>query len=55
MGDKHKETIEDIAAELRLGFSGGNVSLYFRELADRIEAAHTDGIVKAIDDLMHGK
>ena len=50
-----RESIYDIVAELRLGFSGGNVAQYFRELADRIEAAHIDGVVKAIDDLMHGK
>lgn len=49
------ETIEDIAAELRLGFSGGNVAEYFIELANRIEAAHSEGVLKAIDDMMRGK
>lgn len=50
-----KEAIEDIAAELRLGFDGQNVAMYFRELANRIEAAHAEGVLKAIEDLMHGK
>ena len=44
--ETRKEAIEDIAAELRL------VAQYFKELADRIEAAHADGVVKAIDELM---
>ena len=48
------ETIEDITAELRMGFSGGNVAMYFCELANRIEAAHNEGVLKAIDELMHG-
>ena len=49
------ETIEDIATELRLGFNGRNGAMYFRELANRIEAAHAEGVLKAIEDLMHGK
>lgn len=28
---------------------------YIKELANRIEAAHTEGILKAVEDLMHGK
>lgn len=55
MKKRQKESIEDIAAELRLGFSGGNVAMYFQELANRIEAAHTEGVLEAIEDLMHGK
>lgn len=49
------ETIEDLAAELRIGFKGGNVELYFFDLANRIEAAHNEGVLRAINDLMRGK
>ena len=49
------ETIEDIAAELRLGYTGENVAMYFMALANRIEAAHNEGVLKAINELMSGK
>lgn len=52
---QHHETIEDLAAELRIGFKGGDVELYFFELADRIEAAHNEGVLRAINDLMRGR
>lgn len=52
---RKNELIEDISAELRLGFTGDNVSKYFIELADRIEAAHTNGVIRAIEELMHSK
>lgn len=55
MGKSRHESIEDIAAELRLGFTGGNVAAYFKELANRIEAAHNEGVLQAVEDLMHGK
>jgi hypothetical protein len=55
MGKRKRETIEDIAAELRLGFARGNVALYFMELANRIEAAHNEGVLEAIEDLMGRK
>lgn len=55
MGKRKRETIEDIAAELRIGFTGGNVAMYFMELANRIEAAHNEGVLKAINELMSGK
>lgn len=48
------ELIEDITAELRLGFVGRDVVGYFRELADRIEAAHVNGVIKAIEELKSG-
>lgn len=48
------ELIEDITAELRLGFVGRDVVGYFRELADRIEAAHINGVIKAIEELKSG-
>ena len=52
---KRHETIEDLAAELRIGFKGGDVESYFFELADRMEAAHNEGVLRAINDLMSGK
>lgn len=55
MNNRKKETIEDITAELRLGFTGDNVAMYFMELANRIEAAHNEGVLKAINELMSGK
>lgn len=50
--DTKNETIEDIAAELRLLFSEGRLAIYFRNLADRIEAAHAEGVVRALNELM---
>lgn len=46
------ETIDDIKAELRIGYTGDDVDLYFQELADRIDAAHSRGVVEAMEELM---
>ena len=48
-----QETIDDIAEELRRGIpSNMPTSIYLACLADRIEAAHSSGVVKAMDELM---
>ena len=48
-----QETIEDISAELRMGLpSDREPDSYLMEIADRIEAAHAHGVIKAMDDLM---
>lgn len=47
---KH-ETIEDIAAELRVAFNGDNASMYFLELSNRIVAAHIEGVLRAINEI----
>ena len=47
-----RETIDDIVAELRIGYSGDDVDLYFQQLADRIAAAHAEGVLRAMNELM---
>lgn len=49
---RRKETIDDICAELRIGYTGEDVDLYFAQLADRIEKAHIEGVLAAMNDLM---
>ena len=46
--------IEDIVTELRYGCHAGDTYEYLHSLADRIEAAHAAGVIKAMDELMHG-
>ena len=46
MNDK-TESIDDIVDELRVSHDK-----YLRQLADRIEVAHTSGVIKAMDELM---
>lgn len=52
---KQARKIEDITAELRLGFADSKASEYFTKVADEIEAAYNEGILRAIDELMQGK
>lgn len=55
MGEKkRREKIEDIVTELRYGCHSGDICGYLHSLADRIEAAHAAGVIKAMDELMHG-
>ena len=52
MEEKQQETIDDITNELRNGCQHKNICSYLEALADRIEAAHTHDVVKAMDELM---
>lgn len=54
MGRKD-ETIDDIAEEIRIEFADSDVAAFFNELADRIVAAHSRGVVQALDELMGKK
>ena len=49
---KRDESIDDILIELRIGVSTNDMKGYLNSLADRIEAAHTAGVIKAMDELM---
>ena len=49
---KRKETIDDILEELRIGRPFGDIRSYLLELADRIDVAHSAGVIKAMDELM---
>ena len=51
--DKH-ESIEDITTELRFGCPCRDFCEYLHSLADRIDAAHASGVIKAMDELMKG-
>ena len=47
------ETIEALAAILRMGMPPHrDVDSYLCEVADRMEAAHASGVIKAMDELM---
>lgn len=52
--EEQRETIEDIVTELRYGCHSGDICGYLHSLADRIEAAHAAGVIKAMDELMQG-
>lgn len=52
--EEQQENIEDIVTELRYGCHAGDTYEYLHSLADRIEAAHAAGVIKAMDELMHG-
>lgn len=49
---RREETIDDILEELRIGRPFGDIRSYLLELADRIDAAHSAGVIKAMDELM---
>ena len=49
---RREETIDDILEELRIGRPLGDIRSYLLELADRIDVAHSSGVIKAMDDLM---
>ena len=47
-----EESIDDILVELRYGAPPHDVSAYLLALADRIELAHTSGVIRAMEELM---
>ena len=49
---KKHESMDDILTELRFGCPCENMNTYLKTLADRIEAAHAAGVLKAMDELM---
>jgi hypothetical protein len=49
---RREESIDDILEELRIGRPCGDIRSYLLELADRIDVAHSSGVIKAMDDLM---
>lgn len=49
---RREESIDDILEELRIGRPCGDIRSYLLELADRIDVAHSSGVIKAMDELM---
>ena len=47
-----EESIDDILEELRIGRPCGDIRSYLLELANRIDVAHSAGVIKAMDELM---